>query len=211
MSRSLVIVGAGGFGREVLDVVEAILDQQRGDSGDEWRFLGFLDDQSNDTFGRGEVLGPVEMLGGLDADYLIGIGDPTVRQAVAEATDRMPATVVHPGATIGPDVVLGPGTVVTAGVRVTNHVRVGKHVHLNLNATVGHDAVLGDYVTVNPGANVSGNVTLGEGVTLGTGSQVIQGRTVGAWTTVGAGGVVVRDLEGGLVAVGIPAVPLSRK
>lgn len=206
MRRHLVIVGAGGFGREVLDVVEAI-----NTAAEEpvWHFLGFLDDGDPNVWGRGPVLGPSTMLQELDAAYAIGIGDPRIRQRVDGDATLEAAMLIHPAATIGPGVNIGDGTIVTAGVRITNHISIGRHVHLNLNCTVGHDAVLGDYVTVNPGATVSGEVTLELGVTVGTNGCINQRRTVGAWSTIGSGAAVVRDIPPNVIAVGVPAIPRS--
>ena len=129
----LVIIGAGGFGREVLDVVDAINDVEP-----RYEVLGFLDDEPSDPElleSRSQrVLGPVSELAGIDAEYVIGIGSGTARRAIDEMADGRPAPIlVHPQATIAADVTLGPGGIVTAGVRVTNHIRIGRHVHLNLN------------------------------------------------------------------------------
>jgi len=206
MTQPLVIIGAGGHGREVLDVVDAI------NAGKPtFEVLGFLDDGSPDRAlieGRGcRVLG-----GSLDLPdgvaYVVGIGTGGHRRAIDERLrERAPESpvLVHPDTTIGPDVELGPGTVVAAGVRMGNHIRIGRHVHVNMNCTVHHDAVLQDHVTLSPGCHVNGNVTLGAGSFLGTGAVVIQGRTVGADATIGAGAVVVRDVPGGVTAVGVPA------
>lgn len=206
----LVIVGAGGFGREVLDVVEAI--NVRSPT---FEFLGFLDDGAADEAllhaRNARLLGTSQELAVIDAEYLIGIGSPDARRMIdhrATGWGRRPAIAIHPAATIGSDIRIGPGTVITAGSRLTTNIRLGRHVHVNINSTIGHDCLIGDYVTINPGANVSGSVNLQDGVTLGTGSAVIQGITVGRDTVVGAGAVVVRDLPPGIVAVGIPAKPL---
>jgi sugar O-acyltransferase (sialic acid O-acetyltransferase NeuD family) len=207
--RSLVIIGAGGFGREVLDVVEAL-------GGDAHRFLGFLDDgvpEQRLLAARSAVLlGTVASLADIDAEYLIAIADPDVRRRVDTfATDlgRRAPMLVHPSATVGSLVALGPGTVVCAHASLTTNITIGRHCHINLNATIGHDTVLEDYVTVFPGSNVSGNVHLDTGVTLGTNSSIIQGRRVGANTTVGAGAAVVTDIGPGVTAVGVPARPFG--
>jgi sugar O-acyltransferase (sialic acid O-acetyltransferase NeuD family) len=210
--RPLVVVGAGGFGREVLDVVEAM-----NAIAPTFEFAGFLDDGHVETqlLARRNAhhLGGIGLLRDLDAEYVIGIGNGVVRRRIDEAASgwgRTAAVLIHPAATVGSDVRIGQGTVVAAGVRITTNIDLGRHVHLNLNSTVGHDAVVGDYVTVNPGATVSGNVVLEDGVNLGTGCAVIQGRTIGAGTVVGAGAVVVSDLPPGVTAVGVPAKPLAR-
>lgn len=205
--KRLVIVGAGGHGRELLDVVEAMNAQEP-----MYEFVGFLDDGPVDgpvLARRGvAVVGPVADLATAEAEYLVAVGSPHVRRRVDELATALgvPAAVaVHPMASVGSDVVLGPGSVLTAGARLTTNVVLGRHVHLNVNATVSHDCRLGDYVTLNPGSRACGNVTLGDGVTLGAGATVIHACVVGAWTIVGAGAVVVGHLPGDVTAVGVPA------
>ncbi len=202
----VVILGSGGHGREVLDVVEAL---------PHLRLLGFVDDapaHPERLSSRGAAL-----LAGLDdpalrgAGYLVGIGDPGARERLsgrAEHHGLVPLSVQHPSATGGADNRIGEGFVVFAQVSYTTNLTIGRHVHLNRASTVGHDCVLGDFVTVNPGANVSGSVELGDGVTVGTGASIIQGVRVGAGTVVGAGSVVTRDLPEGVVAFGAPARPV---
>lgn len=206
----LVIIGAGGFGREVLDVVEAV-----NAIGNRFNFVGFIDDGDPDEarlLARG-----TRRLTGLDdpaaqgARYLVGIGDPATRQRLSRRADEhalVAGTAVHPSATFGALTSTAPGLVACAHVSVTTNVTLGRQVHLNLSCTVGHDAVLGDYVSVFPGANLSGEVTLGDGVVVGTGAAIIQGVSVGAGTFIGAGSVVTRDLPAGVVAFGSPARPV---
>ena len=201
----LVIVGAGGHGRDVLDAAEC---------DGRYEILGLVDDGRPDMAPldrrRATFLGRVETLATLDARYVIAIGSPAARRRLDDrisAWGREPGMVVHPSATFGADVIVHPGLVVLAGARVTNHIWAGRHVHLNLNATVAHDAVLGDYVTLNPGANINGNVILEDGVTVGSNASVNHGLRIGSGTTIGAGAVAVRDLPGDVIAVGVPALP----
>lgn len=209
----LVIIGAGGFGREVLDVVQAF-DLLGASAGERRVCLGFIDDGIVDG-DRLERVGSTH-LGGSDdlhrfkgARFVVGVGDPAVRERLAaRAVDAglTPAPpLVHPTATLGADVTLGHGTVICAGVRVTTNVRVGEHVHLNINATIGHDAALEDYVTVNPLAAISGDVTLRRGSTVGTTACINQGLGVGAGAVVGSGAAVVKDVPAGATVVGVPA------
>ena len=97
------------------------------------------------------------------------------------------------------------GTFFCPGVQTTVNVTIGRHVLLNLNATIGHDAVIGDYCTINPGANISGNVTIGEGCFIGTGATIIEKVTIAPWTVIGAGAVVVEDITEPGTYVGVPA------
>jgi sugar O-acyltransferase (sialic acid O-acetyltransferase NeuD family) len=215
--ESLVIVGAGGHGRETLDVIEAI-NAAHGHARP-FHVLGFVADHADRELlaRRGALhLGGVDDLvdGRLDqvpstAFYVVAIGDPTSRRALVarlESTAMRPAlALVHPAATLGADVRLGVGSVVAAGARITTNVEIGRFVQVNVNAVVSHDCRVGDHVTLSPGVLVNGSVTLGEGAFLGTASVVTPGRTVGAWAVVGAGAIVVGDVPAGVTAVGVPA------
>jgi len=208
--KDLVVIGCGGFGREVLSIVRAI-----NRDSPTWNVLGFLDDAPGDV-DRGRVadLGH-EVLGGTAeaarmpsrTHLVVGIGSPPVRRMLAERLDADVAwaTLVHPDASLGDRCTLGPGTVLAPGARVSTNVHLGRHVHLDQNVTVGHDSILEDYVRVNPLGCVSGSVRAGAGSLIGAAAVVLQGLTVGAGATVGAAACVTRDVEPGAVVKGVPA------
>jgi sugar O-acyltransferase (sialic acid O-acetyltransferase NeuD family) len=197
----LHIAGAGGFGRETLDVALAL--------GVE--VAGFLDDYRAGATVRGlPVFAPAAAPEG--ATYVVAIADPSSRRrlvAVLEGRGLTAATLVHPRATIAPETTVAPGCVVLAGAYVSSSVVLGSHVQVNYNATVGHDALLDAYTTVFPGGTISGAVHLGEGATVGANAVVLQGRTVGTGAFVGAGAVVTRDVAAGEVVAGVPARKLA--
>jgi sugar O-acyltransferase (sialic acid O-acetyltransferase NeuD family) len=211
---TLVIVGAGGFGREVLDVVEAM-----NAVGADIEFIGYVDDADTAVpllARRGApYLGPVdELVGRVDAGFVIGIGAGEVRRrldAILTNAGRHPLILIHPMATVGGDCRIGGGCVLAAGARVTTNITLGRHTQLHVNSTIGHDSVLDDFVSVYPGATVSGSVHLGDGVTIGTGANVLPGVSIGAGAFVGAGAVVTTDVEPGVTVVGAPARPIRAK
>lgn len=208
--KPLVIIGAGGHGRETLDVVEAI-----NAVAPTYEFRGFLAERADHELlsRRGaQVLGTSDWLSDNDVSYVIGIGASEAREkldAAVTAHGREACVLVHPLASLGSDLSLAPGVILAAGARVTTNVSLGRHTHLNVNAVVSHDCVVGDYVTLSPGVLVNGNVTLGDGVFLGTGAIVLPGVEVGAWAVIGAGAVVTADVDPGETVVGVPARPVA--
>lgn len=203
----LVIVGAGGFGRECLDIVEAL-----NECGAEIGFVGFLDDSGGDPelLRRRGVgcLGSVADASAHSSRYVIAIGHGAARRRIdAELTTAglTAPVLVHPQATLGSDCRVGEGTILNAGARATTNITLGRHVQLHANCTVGHDAALDDYVSVYPAATISGSVVLEAGVTVGTGANVLPGVRVGAGSLVGAGAVVIGDVPAGTTVSGVPA------
>jgi sugar O-acyltransferase (sialic acid O-acetyltransferase NeuD family) len=202
----LVIVGAGGFGREILDV----LDAAEGLPGD---FVGFVDDSCAmveliEAMGE-RLLGSIDVMTDLAHEYFVGVGDPAVRRSLDEKLVGFGCVAAQPArhrtASIGRLVQLGPGTVVCGGANITTNIVAGRHLHVNLGATIGHDCVIGDFVTLAPSVNISGNVTIGDCVEFGTAAVVLPGLTIGAGATVGAGAVVTKSVEPGVTVVGVPA------
>ena len=217
-SARLVVVGAGGFGREVIDVVDAVNSSA---SVPLWEVVGVLDDAPSEVNLRRLEKRGVSYLGGTDghiansppAHYLVGVGSPRVRRKMAAKFDNagwLAATVVHPTATMGFDVRVGDGSVICAGVRLTTNIGLGRHVHLNLNCTVGHDCVIGDFVSVNPLASVSGDCIVEDGVLIGVAGVVLNGLRVGRDAVVGGSACAVKDVPPEVVIVGVPGRQLRR-
>ncbi len=209
--QPLVIVGAGGFGREVVDLV-----RQLNEVAPVYDLLGMVGDTAPPTAvlerSGHRWLGPVDALVELVAGtaYVVAVADPDARERLAAQADALglaAATLVHPTAVIGSDVRMSAGVIVCAHSSITTNVSLGAHVHVDRRCTIGHDVVIEDFARLNPGAVVSGGVRLGRGVTLGTGACTVQGVEIGADTFVGAGAVVVGDLPAGVVAFGVPARP----
>ncbi|BDU80959.1 acetyltransferase [Clostridium perfringens] len=205
--KDLVIVGAGGFGREVAWLVEQINEVSK-----EWNLIGFIDEnkEMHETLINGyKVLGGIDWLKDKDIYYVCAIGNSKIRKDIVERINKFKlkaATIIHPSVLINKKYVeVGEGCIICASSILTVNIKLGKHVILNLDCTVGHDAILKDFVTVYPSVNISGNCIIDKCVELGTGTQIIQGKTIGENTIIGAGSVVIKNIEKNRTAVGIPA------
>lgn len=212
MADPIVVVGAGGFGREVLDVIDAM--NAAGTAN--WDVMGVFDDAPSpanlDRLRRRNVrhLGSIEdaIASPLKCAFVVGIGATSTRRRVAERLEAggcAPATLIHPTVTMGYEVAVGDGAVICAGVRLTTNIRIGRHVHLNLNCTVGHDATLGDFVSVNPLASISGDCIIEDEVLVGVGAVLLNQTRIGRGATVGGSACVVGDVVPASVVVGVPA------
>jgi sugar O-acyltransferase (sialic acid O-acetyltransferase NeuD family) len=205
----VVIVGAGGHGREVLGIYLDCIAH-----GQQWHVVGFVD---QDPARHGQILDGVPVLGGwnwfdgVDRDEVnvaCAVGTPDVaRRLVLRARDlglRL-CNAISPLAHVSPFARLGQGVMLFANSVVNTGAFLGDGVTLNLGATVSHDAHVGSYCNVNPGVHLAGRVHVGEGCYVGMGANLIQGVSIGAWSVIGAGAVVVRDLPSHVTAVGVPA------
>lgn len=198
----LWIVGAGGVGREALDIALVT-----GTTVE-----GFLDDARAGEHVRGlSVRAPRELSTG--DGYIVAIGDPSTRLSIAARLDDaggQAATLLHPSAIVGPETTVAAGCLVMGLAHISSSVRLGAHVQVQYGSTVGHDCVLDAGAIVLPGAHVAGAVHLGERAMVGSGAVILQGLSVGSDAVVGAGAVVTRDVEAGAVVVGSPARPVQR-
>lgn len=209
--NNIAIIGAGGFGREVQWLIEEIntISQQ-------WNLLGFIDDnfpvgtKINDS----EVIGDTEWAKKQDIYLVCAIGDPNTKRKVLDKYYNSKvkyATLIHPDVKVSKYNDIGAGSIICAGCILTVNIKVGNHVIINLDSTVGHDAVIGDYSTILPSVNISGHVIIGEEVSIGTGSKVIQDLTIGRNSIIGAGAIVTKNIPQDVVAVGIPAKPIKTR
>lgn len=212
----VVIVGSGGHGQVVADVLLAMREV-----GQEIEPVGFVDDDralhGSSPLGL-PVLGPVSDLDGHPHDaVIIAVGDNRTRQQLArrlEGKGERLVTARHPDSVVGREVDVGAGTLLCAGVVVNPGARIGANVILNTGCSVDHHNVVADFVHIAPGAHLGGDVSIGEGTLVGIGATVMPQRRVGAWCVVGAGAVVCADVPDGVVVVGVPAritVPVGQR
>jgi sugar O-acyltransferase (sialic acid O-acetyltransferase NeuD family) len=200
------IIGAGGFGRETLNVYR--------DAGREAEVAGFLEERAE----PGRVVNgkPVQDWSTLrslpaGARFIAAIGTPARGRLIdqAEQDGRVFDTAIHPSVNRSPWVEIGPGCIACANCILTTQIVVGPHTILNLACTIGHDVSIGRLVTLSPGVHVSGRVTIEDEVFIGTGAVIIERVTIGRGAVIGAGAVVTKDVPPGVTAVGVPARPVT--
>lgn len=192
----VVIVGAGGFGREVAWIA--------GLCGVE--VVGFIDDSpekaSGEYAGR-PLLGPLrDVLARLPAGtfFHVAIGRNAVRRAVTEqavAAGWRPLSIIAPSAIVAPSAVIGAGCFIGANSVVSVGGSLGAGVIVNHLASIGHDVRVGDFAQICPCAGISGGCEIGEEALMGTNASVIPQKRIGARATLGAGAVAIRDLADG--------------
>lgn len=205
--KRLVIVGAGGVGREVSLIVREINNFR-----ETWDVLGFIDDDVSkwgNVIDNHRVIGGVDYLKTLDeATYVvIAIGNYKVKKKIVESlSGRYPfATIIHPRVLTHDFMTVGDGTIIYEGAILTIDIRIGSHVIISPKCGIGHDSIIKDYVTLLWNVNISGNDVIEEGVMMGTGSTIIQNLKIGREAMVGAGAVVVNHIPAGATVVGVPA------
>lgn len=210
--KKIIIIGAGGFGREVKILIDDInkVDLL-------YDFIGYYDDGlAIGTIVNGfPVLGNLKDLLDLDngTNIALGIGDPVTKcniiSRIKDSNINFPV-LVHPSAIIGnDDVIIGKGTLICAGTIITCNIHIKEFVTINLMCTIGHDTIINSFSSFMPSVNISGEVVIHEKVYIGTGAKIINQLEIGQSTIVGAGAVVSKSLPGFCTAVGIPAKPIK--
>lgn len=209
MKRPVVILGAGGHGRVLLDALRHIGKHE---------LVGFTEAQPalhNQRVAGLAVLGDDEdllhMFGPHDIHLVNGIGAVTPGGARSRVFERFRAAgytfmnVIHPKASVGDDVRLGEGVQIMAGAVVQSGAVISDNVLINSGAVVEHDCLIARHVHIATRAALCGGVQVGELTHVGAGATVIQGMQIGVGAMIAAGAVVVRPVRDGAVMMGVPA------
>jgi len=204
---NVVIVGAGGHGQVVADILLAA-----GRDGDGVRAVGYVDDRPGSHLSLRpdqRLLGTVAQLSELPHDaVVVAIGDNEKRArimcALARAGERF-VTARHPSAIVSEDVQPGDGNVLAARTVVMTGSHLGRGIILNTASTIDHHTIVGDYVHIAPGVHLGGEVSVGAGALIGIGAVVLPRISIGAGAIVGGGAVVTRNVSPGATVVGVPA------
>jgi sugar O-acyltransferase (sialic acid O-acetyltransferase NeuD family) len=209
--RRVLIVGAGGHGRVVLDI---LLQTGRHE------VIGFLDSNA-DIRGRRidgfPVLGTPDNLAELAEaqrieGIVVAIGDNGVRRGLARRVEAVGVELinaVHPSAALARNATLGRNVVVAAGVVLCAHCQIGDSVILNTGCIIDHQTMIGEGSHICPGVRVAGRVKIESGAFVGIGATIIPKVTLGCESIVGAGAVVIEDVPALATVVGVPARPVK--
>jgi hypothetical protein len=215
MTRTLYVIGDGGFAKEVEQVAD-VVNATGARRGTSIEYLCEEADEIGKPMPFGRVTGTDEVLKALTspADFAIGIGVPkgaTMDCRPAEQEPLPDGPKSGPPANPGEPAVarLDRGNLITRGSAFTCDMAIGDFNVFNLNSTVGHDCRIGSFNVVNPGCNVSGGVLLADAGLLGTGSLVLEGLSNCSDVVVRGGSVVSRSIQASGVCVAVPARPLQ--
>lgn len=204
----MLIVGAKGFAKEVLEVVYTDFPSEE---------IVFYDDVSTDLpnklYERFVILKNLEEVlhyySNQTFKFTIGIGNPQLRKMLYEKfvnIGGMYTTTISSTSYIGNfGNVIGAGSNIMLKTIFTNDIIIGKGVIVNQLTSIGHDVIIEDFVEICPNVCISGGCVVGENTFIGTGAIILPKVKIGSNVVIGAGAVVSKDLPDNCVAVGIPA------
>jgi len=200
--RDIYIIGAGGHGKVVLDIIN---------KSEQYQAAAFLDDDSslhNETINGLKVLGGSKEALADDKAVIIAVGNNKIREKLfnlMSSNDLEIINAVHPDAVINSFVSLGEGIVIAAGAVINPNTVIEDNVIINTGATVDHDCLIEKHVHLSPGVNLGGNVKVQKGAHIGIGAAVLPGIKIGKNSVVGAGAVVTKEVPDDVTVVGVPA------
>lgn len=205
--KNLVIIAAGGCGREVLQWAKDINEKEN-----RWNIKGFIDDNLQALDG---LKCDVPILSTIDDyeiqpddEFVCCIGNSNVRKMVVEklrAKGAVFATLVHPNAVIADSCTLGEGVIIYPYALISDNAVIGEQCIINMYSSVAHDSVLGEYCTISAHCDVTGMCKLGDRVFMGTTSNMVPSSKIGDDVYICAGSTVMGRVRGGNKVLGNPA------
>lgn len=202
---NIIIVGAGGFGREVYLWAKDSFSQ------DQYKIKGFLEDNPKILDNYDMDVGIIGNLNSYEIKnkdrFLFAIGDIDTKKHIVVNLKKKGAqflTLVHPTAIVVNTVKIGEGVIICPYCLVSDNVLLDDFVMMNTYASCGHDVKVGKYSILSPYAALNGFVTLEDEVFLGTHSAVISYKKVGYKSKISANSVVMRDVATNKIVFGVP-------
>ena len=212
VTRNLIIISAGKFGREVYTWARQAIA-----AGAPWTVKGFLDDRPAQLDGfryDAPVLGAVDAYEIQPGDlFLSAIGEPALKSkycGLVEARGGEFATLIHPTALVGYHVEIGAGSVIGPFAQLSCDIVLGKHVVFGTHSNTAHDTRIGDCSHVCGSCEINGNVRIGAEVFVGSHATLVPNVKIGDSAYIGAGSVVLKSVKPGVKVFGNPAVTIGR-
>lgn len=207
--KKIAIIGAGGFGREVACLINAINEESK-----DWDFIGFFDDVKDIGYENeyGKVLGRIKDLNSYPESLavVIAIAKPSAIEVIVKSITS--PNIYFPNL-IAPDIIsfdknnmsLGQGNIIGFGCSISCNVRIGNFNIFNCFISIGHDTRIGDYNAVMPSTKISGDITIGDRNFFGASSVILEKLTIGNDTTIGANSLIFRNTKDKNTYIGNPA------
>ena len=206
MVKNLLIIGASGFGRGVLQWIKDINKIEK-----KWNVIGFLDDNLNALDGYEcdyKVVGRIsDCIPKKTDNFVIAIADPVVKERIVNEMEEKGAnfvSIIHPTAIIGDFNQFGRGVVIYPYTKVNVNTKVGNFVSL-LTSDIGHDVTIKDFSTIAGLCSINGHVVIGNKVFVGSHVVVAPGKNIGDNAYVGNGSVVISNVQENYHVFGNPA------
>lgn len=207
--QDLIIIGAGGRGREFLECVKEVNKVKQ-----TYNVLGFLSDYDDVLSG---FKCDIEIIGKIhdwklpkNVKYLLAIDDPQARQRLAEEFIAKGAefiTLISPRATIQSFCTIDYGSVILGNSVILNNTHIGKF-NIITGSTIGDSAKLGDYCNTSGFTNVT-NVTMGDRVYVGSHAVLLNKIKIGNDALIYAGSIVFTNVKANTKVMGNPAVKVD--
>ena len=200
-NNQLMVFGAGGHAKVVVDCIEAQGKYMTSEILDDEEVLQFIGNYKVNLRNKNSNYDSF--------NAIVAIGNPIHREQVVNQLKSNFIMTIHPSAIVSKHAQLGEGCQVFAAAVINAGAIIGNHSIINTGAIVEHDCELGDYVHIAPNATLGGNVKVGTKAHIGIGATIIQNITIGKNAIIGAGAVVLDDIPDNCTAVGIPAKPIK--
>lgn len=213
------LIGAGGFGREVMPYVRKSASQKLALSMDEVEVFFVETWEPTLSEINGYPLISLEKFCQLDGIryFNVAVGDGRVRQMIAEkvCSEAKLLSIHAEQAILLDNNNIAPGAIFCPNTMVTSNVTIGRMFQANIYSYVAHDCSIGDFVTFAPGVRCNGRVNIGDYAYIGTNAILRQGERdkplrIGIGAVVGMGSVVTKDVPDGATVIGNPAREMVR-
>ena len=208
--KDIIIIGAGGVGKEVTFIIEQINEVKPS-----WNILGIIDDNKKL---HGSIINGYVVLGDLKyldkysneikkPELVVAMADYNTKKGIVNKLNNKFkfATIIHPDVHVHNTTKIGEGSIIYNGVIMTTNITIGNHVLISPKCGIGHDSIIKDYAALLWNVNISGKDIIEEGAFIGSASTIIQGKRIGQGSIIGAGAVVINDVLNNTTNVGVPS------